>query len=43
MSKSAAAKILISSFINDDLNSIDDEQMSEMIQKKLIRYLTQVK
>ena len=43
MSKNAATKILISSFINEELNSIDDEQMSELIQKKLVRYLSQVK
>ena len=35
MSKNAATKILISSFINEDLSSIDDEQISEIIQKKL--------
>jgi len=43
MSKNAATKILISSFINEELSSIDDEQMSELIQKKLIRYLSKVK
>ena len=34
MSKIAAIKILISSFINEELSSIDNEQMSETIQKK---------
>ena len=43
MSKNAASKILISSFVNDDLNSIDDEQVSNIIQKKLNRYLSQIK
>ena len=43
MSKIAATKILISSFINEELNSIDNEQMSEIIQKKLVRYLSKVK
>ena len=43
MSKIAATKILISSFINEELNSIDDDQMSETIQMKLIRYLSKVK
>jgi len=43
MSKNAATKILISSFINEELNSIDDKQISEIIQKKLIRYLSKVK
>ncbi len=43
MSKIAATKILISSFINEELSSIDNEQMSEIIQKKLIRYLSKVK
>ncbi len=43
MSKNAATKILISSFINEELSSIDNEQMSEMIQKKLVRYLSKVK
>ena len=43
MSKIAAIKILISSFINEELSSIDDEQMAEIIQKKLVRYLSKVK
>ncbi len=43
MSKIAATKILISSFINEELSSIDNEQMSEIIQKKLVRYLSKVK
>ncbi len=43
MSKIAATKILISSFINEELSSIDDNQMSEIIQKKLVRYLSKVK
>ena len=43
MSKIAATKILISSFINEELSSINDEQMSEIIQKKLVRYLSKVK
>ena len=43
MSKNAATKILISSFINEELNSIDDDYVSDLIQKKLIRYLGQVK
>ena len=43
MSKIAATKILISSFINEELSSIDNEQMSETIQKKLVRYLSKVK
>ena len=43
MSKIAATKILISSFINEELSSIDNEQMSEVIQKKLVRYLSKVK
>ncbi len=43
MSKIAATKILISSFINEELSSIDDDQMAEIIQKKLVRYLSKVK
>ena len=43
MSKIAATKILISSFINEELSSIDNEQMFEIIQKKLVRYLSKVK
>ena len=43
MSKIAATKILISSFINEELSSIENEQMSEIIQKKLVRYLSKVK
>ncbi len=43
MSKIAATKILISSFINEELSNIDSEQMSEIIQKKLVRYLSKVK
>ena len=43
MSKIAATKILISSFINEELSSIDSVQMSEIIQKKLVRYLSKVK
>ena len=43
MSKNAATKMLISSFINEEINSINDEQVSEAIQKKLVRYLSQVK
>ena len=43
MSKNAATKILISSFINDELNSIDDVHTSELIQKKLVRFLSKVK
>ncbi len=43
MSKIAATKILISSFINEELNSISDDQMAEIIQKKLVRYLSKVK
>ncbi len=43
MSKIAATKILISSFINEELSSIDDKQMSQIIQKKLVRYLSKVK
>jgi len=43
MSKIAATKILISSFINEELSSINDEQMSQIIQKKLVRYLSKVK
>ncbi len=43
MSKIAATKILISSFINEELSSIDDDQMSQIIQKKLVRYLSKVK
>ncbi len=43
MSKIAATKILISSFINEELSSIDNEQMYEIIQKKLVRYLSKVK
>ena len=43
MSKIAATKILISSFINEELDSIDNEYMSEIIQKKLVRYLSKVK
>ena len=42
MSKIAATKILISSFINEELSSIDDDEMSEMIQKKLVRFLSKV-
>ena len=43
MSKNAATKILVSSFINEELNSIDDEHMSELIHKKVLRYLSKVK
>jgi len=43
MSKNAATKMLVSSFINEDLNSIEDDNISEIIEKKLIRYLSQVK
>jgi len=43
ISKIAATKILISSFINEELSSIDTQQMSEIIQKKLVRYLSKVK
>ena len=43
MSKNAATKMLVSSFINEDLNSIKDDNVSEIIEKKLIRYLSQVK
>ncbi len=43
MSKKAASKILISSFINEELNSINDDTVSDLIQKKLIRYLSQIK
>ncbi len=43
MSKIAATKILISSFINEELSSINDDLMSETIQKKLVRYLSKVK
>jgi len=43
MSKIAATKILISSFINEELSSIDNQHMSEIIQKKLVRYLSKVK
>ncbi len=43
MSKIAATKMLISSFINEELSSIDDEQMFQTIQKKLVRYLSKVK
>ncbi len=43
MSKNAATKMIVSSFINEDLSSIEDEHVSEIIEKKLIRYLSQVK
>ena len=43
MSKNTATKMLVSSFINEDLNSIKDNNISEIIQKKLIRYLSQIK
>jgi len=43
ISKNAASKILISSFINEELNSINDEQVLDLIQKKLISYLSQIK
>ncbi len=43
MSKNAATKILISSFINEELSSINDDQLSEFVQKKLVRYLSKVK
>ncbi len=43
ITKNAATKMLVSSFINEDLNSIEDEQISEIIEKKLIRYLSQIK
>ena len=42
VSKNAAIKMLVSSFINEELNSIDDEQISLLIQNKLKRYLSQV-
>ena len=42
VSKNAATKMLVSSFINEELNSIDDEHMSKVIQNKLIIYLSQV-
>ena len=43
VSKNAATKMLVSSFINEDLNSIKDQLISEIIEKKLIRYLSQLK
>ena len=43
MSKNTATKMLVSSFINEDLNSIKDNHISEIIEKKLIRYLSKVK
>jgi len=43
MSKNAATKILISSFVNEELSVINDGQISDLIRKKLIRYLSQVK
>ena len=43
ISQNAATKLLISSFINDELSSINDSQIIELIQKKLIRYLAQIK
>ena len=43
MSKNTATKMLVSSFINEDLNSIEDDNISEIIQKKLTRYLSQIK
>ena len=43
MSKKAATKMLVSSFINEDLSSIENEYVSGIIEKKLIRYLSQVK
>ncbi len=43
MSKNSATKMLVSSFINEDLNSIEDDNLLEIIEKKLIRYLSQVK
>ena len=43
MSKNSAIKMLVSSFINEDLSSIENEYVSGIIEKKLIRYLSQVK
>ncbi len=43
MSKNAATKLLVSSFINEDINSIKDENILEIIEKKLVRYLSQIK
>ena len=43
MSKNAATKMIVSSFISEDINSIEDDNISEIIEKKLIRYLSQVK
>ncbi len=43
MSKNSATKMLVSSFINEDLSSIEDDNISDIIEKKLIRYLSQVK
>ena len=42
MSKNAATKMLVSSFIHEDLSNIEDNNLSEVIEKKLIRYLSQV-
>ena len=43
ISKNAAIKMLVSSFINEELNSIVNDYVFEMIEKKLIRYLSEIK
>ena len=43
MTKKEATKILVSSFVNEDLNNIKNIKVSEIVQKKLITYLNQLK
>ena len=43
MTKKEATKILVSSFVNEDLNNIKNIKVSEIVQKKLIIYLNQLK
>ena len=43
VTKKEATKILVSSFVNEDLNNIKNIKVSEIVQKKLITYLNQLK
>ena len=42
ITKNAAIKMLVTSFINEDLNSIDNNQISNLIEKKLTNYLSKI-
>ena len=43
ISKNSAIKMLVSSFINEDIDSIKDEDIAETIKEKLTNYLDNIK